>query len=659
MAKRTDKLKAQDDTLIIIGNGMVSWRLCRQLVELGVPATRRVIVFGDEPRPAYDRVNLTKYFELDKPDDLLLSPLDWYEENSIELLVNTKVIKLDTASRLVVDDQGREYAYGDCVIATGSSAYVPPVDGFDSDNVFVYRTIEDIEAIKAAAKDARHGVVIGGGLLGLEAANVLKDLSVETCIVQAAGGLMSRQLNEDASSYLLREVAALGMSVRLKTMTKSIQPRDGRLELFFEKSEPMMTDLVIVAAGITPNSDLASDAGLETAVRGGIIVNDNLRTSDRNVYAIGECASYRGRVYGLVAPGYQMADVLARRLARKKKSKYKGSSESCRLKLLGVEVSTFGDFMEEGDYRIYRGKDSYRSLVLKRSRLIGATVVGDWKSTSQLERAVYEGRRLSRKQIAEFERSGNLDFGSVGEHISEWPDKALVCNCTGTTCGVLRAAIADGCGTIHSLTEKTGAGGVCGSCQPQLADLVGDSSALLDFAKPRGGLLLWISAIIALIALATIFVMPPLPVAESVQDSYYKFTLIWQDSLTKQITGFTMAGLSLIAILLSARKRLKWLNFGNYGFWRAVHSWLGMLTIFAIFFHTGLNFGENLNLWLLLCFLGLNLAGGLAAIAVATEKRFSGGVGTRVRGILTKAHIIFFIPYPVLLGFHIAKVYIY
>ena len=390
-----------------------------------------------------------------------------------------------------------------------------------------------------------------------------------------------------------------------------------------------------------------------------IKTNIDGETNIKNLYAIGECASSHGRVYGLVAPGYEMADILAERFSGVKKAKYKGSDESCRLKLLGVEVSTFGDFMEEGEYHVYRGETGYRSLVLKRNRLIGATVVGDWEQTSQLERAVREGWKLKGKTIAEFERSGELSFGRASDSVNDWPDSALVCNCTRTTCGVLRAAIAEGCGTIHSLTEKTGAGGVCSSCQPQLAELLGDASALQDMVKPRGKVLLWVSAVIALLALAAIFIMPPFPVAESVQDAYYQFTQIWQDSLTKQITGYTMAGLSLIAVLLSARKRLKWLNFGNYGFWRAVHSWLGMLTIFTIVFHTGLNFGENLNLWLLLCFLGLNLAGGLAAIAVATEKRFSGMLGARIRAFATKAHIVFFLPYPVLLGFHIAKVYIY
>jgi len=654
------KQKSKLGPIVIIGNGMVSWRLCRSLVELGVHERRSILVFGDEIQPAYDRVNLTKYFELEKSDDLLLSNAEWYASHDIALHIGRKIIRLDPQQKLVVDDQGQEYAYADCVLATGSRAFVPPIEGAANENVFVYRTIEDIEAIKAAAQGARRGLVIGGGLLGLEAANVLKDLGLETCVVQAASGLMSRQLNEDGSGYLLREVAALGMSVRLRTNTQRIQKTATKLEVEFNHGDPLEVDLVIIAAGIRPRDELAEEAGLQTAARGGFIVDDHLETKVGHVYAIGECASHRGEVYGLVAPGYEMADCLAQRLASKKNARYRGSDSSCRLKLLGVEVGTFGDYLQEGVYHVHRGARSYRSLVFRRSKLIGATVIGDWSEIAEIERAVKEGRTFSKGMRRHFERTGDLFGESMITSVIHWPDTAIVCNCTRTSCGTLREAVGAGCLTVAALTERTGAGGVCGSCMPQLADFVGeDVGQVLDVARPKGGMLLMISAIIALIVCLGFILGPPVPAAKTVQSTYYEFTQIWQDSFTKKVTGYTIAGLSLFAILLSARKRFRWLNFGNYGFWRAAHSWLGVTTLLGIFFHTGLNFGENLNFWLLICFLGLNLAGGLAAIAVAAEKRFSGPVGARLRGVATKAHIVFFLPYPVLLGFHIAKVYLY
>lgn len=657
--KRISRVEALGP-IIIIGNGMVSWRLCRALVDLGVPALRQVKVFGEEPIPAYDRVNLTKYFQYKNPDALLLAGADWYKENHIELITGRRIVELDRSAKVVVDDQGDVHNYGECVLATGSRAFVPEIDGIGSKNVFVYRNIEDINAIKAAAANARRGLVIGGGLLGIEAANVLKDLNVETCIVQASNGLMSRQLDEDGASYLLHEVAELGMRVRLKTQTQQISPQKDGLEVSFNRGESMLVDLVIVATGISPRDELAVASGLPTAARGGVIVDDRLCTEDPYVFAIGECASHRGVVYGLVAPGYEMADNLARRLAGRRPAKYKGSDHSCRLKLLGVEVSTFGDYLQEGRYHVYRGEDCYRALVFEGSRLKGATVVGEWKETAVIEQAVKERRRIGPKKRLSFERTGELFGEAATLSVLDWPDHAVVCNCTRTNCGTLKQAMGSGCLTVAALSERTGAGTVCGSCLPQLALFVGaDSEAMMDQVQTRGGWLLKASGIIALLVCIAFLVTPPLPAAKTVQSAYYAFTQIWQDSMTKQITGYSIAGLSLLALLLSARKRIGWLHFGNYGFWRAAHSWLGVLTLGGIFMHTGLNFGENLNLWLLICFLGLNLAGGLTAVAIAAEKRFSGPAGARFRAWTTKAHILFFLPYPVLLGFHIAKVYIY
>ncbi len=646
--------------IVIVGNGMVSWRLCRGLVEQGVHEERSIIVFGEEIQPAYDRVNLTKYFELNSPDDLLLSSTDWYAEHEIQLHLGRRIIHLNTIDRIVIDETGVEYPYGDCILATGSSAFVPPIEGAGHKKVFVYRTIEDIESIKKAAGLARRGLVIGGGLLGLEAANVLKDFGLETCIIQAANGLMSRQLDEDGSAYLLREVAELGMSIRLSTQTKRIEETEHGLEVHFNKGEPLEVDLVIIATGIKARDELAEEAGIATAARGGIIVDDYLETKVPNIYAIGECASHRGNVYGLVAPGYEMADCLAARFAGSKKARYRGSDTSCRLKLLGVEVGTFGDYLQDGRYYFHRGEHTYRSLNFRGSKLIGATVIGAWSETAEIERAVQEGRTFSKRVRSEFERSGELFGASMITSVVNWPDAAVVCNCTRTSCGALRKAVGAGCLTVQALTEHTGAGSVCGSCVPQLAELVGaDIGQVIDVARPKGKWLLLISAIIALVVGLAYICAPPIAPAQTVQGWYYDFTQIWQDSLTKQITGYCIAGLSLLALLLSARKRFRWLRFGNFGFWRAAHSWLGVMTLGGILFHTGLSFGENLNQWLLVCFLGLNLAGALAAIAVATEQRFSGPLGARLRNLSTKAHIIFFLPYPVLLGFHIAKVYLY
>ncbi|MGB0409049.1 MAG: (2Fe-2S)-binding protein [Opitutales bacterium] len=247
------------------------------------------------------------------------------------------------------------------------------------------------------------------------------------------------------------------------------------------------------------------------------------------------------------------------------------------------------------------------------------------------------------------------------EHAPQnWPDEAILCNCTRTTCGSLRALAREGCDSVRALGAASGAGTMCGSCLPQLAGFVGESAERFkDTASHKGGRLLLAAAAIAITLILAGIVLPPMPVADTVQSAYYRFSTIWQERGTKQLTGYTIAGLSAFALLLSARKRFSWLHFGNFGFWRAAHSWLGLATLAGVFMHTGLNFGDNLNRWLLICFLGLNLAGGLAAIALAAERQLSGPIGRQLRAYATKLHILFFLPYPVLLGFHIAKVYMY
>ncbi|MEO0508915.1 MAG: FAD-dependent oxidoreductase [Verrucomicrobiota bacterium] len=655
--KKASKVEAP---LLIIGNGMVSWRFCQQLVKLGVHEKTTIVVYGEESLPAYDRVNLTKHFEWKDAQKLLLAASGWYQEHGIELRTANKIARLDPKQSMAVDADGNEVPYSRCVLATGSLPTMPKIPGTDLPGVYTYRTTQDVERIQEAAKTAKRAVVIGGGLLGLEIADVLNRSQVETSIIQSANTVLSRQLTEDGGGYLLKELAKRHLQIRLKTRTEAIKENGSKLNLNFHDGETADADMVVIAIGVTPRDELAQDAGLKTAVHGGVIVNDRLESSDNQIYAIGECASHHGKAYGLVAPCYEMADVLAYRLAGQKRYYYRGSDESCRLKLLGFEVSVFGDFMQEGEYYTYRGENEYRNLVVKRGRLIGATVIGSWEQTAEIERAVRAMNKFSVRHLNDFRGSGDLQGISKESSPLDWPEEAILCNCTRTSCGVLRTAACEGCDSVGALTSKTGAGSVCGSCLPQIACFVGESAdSFKDVASQKGGLILQIAACIAIILIVTGIAMPPMPVAETVQSAYYRFSTIWQETVTKQITGYTIAGLSAIALLLSARKRFKWLNFGNFGFWRAAHSWLGLATLGGIFMHTGLNFGENLNLWLLICFLGMNLAGGLAALALATEKKLSGPLGRKLRDYATKLHIIFFLPYPILLGFHIAKVYMW
>ncbi|HEY6178598.1 MAG TPA: FAD-dependent oxidoreductase, partial [Kofleriaceae bacterium] len=370
---------------------MVSHRLCERLVdhararpEAGVD---RIVVCGDEPRPAYDRVHLTEYFAHRSADRLLLGGAAWYAERGIDLRLATRVVRIARGERRVETDRGAAIPYDRLVLATGSLPLVPAVPGIERAGVFVYRTIEDLDAILARCRTARRAAVIGGGLLGLEAARAMLDAGIETHVIEVAPRLMPRQLDAAGSALLEATVRSLGVTVHLDAQVASIGGRgdDGAAvdHIALAGGASLDVDLVIVSAGIRPRDELARDAGIATGPRGGIVVDDAMRTSDPCVFAVGEVALHRDTLYGLVAPGYDMADVLARHLTGQPAA-FTGAEPSARLKLLGTDVASFGDpFHDAGSARsiVYRDeiRGRYQKLVISPdgTRLLGGILVGD------------------------------------------------------------------------------------------------------------------------------------------------------------------------------------------------------------------------------------------------------------------------------------------
>ncbi|MPY94077.1 MAG: nitrite reductase (NAD(P)H), partial [Acidimicrobiia bacterium] len=296
---------------------MVGHRFVEAAVERGLQRTHRLVVVGEEPRRAYDRVHLSSVFDGATEDELVLGEADLYATAGVELVLGDPVVALDAARRTATTAQGRVVTFDACVLATGSAPFVPPVGGADAAGVFVYRTLEDLAAIRAWAAGRRTGAVVGGGLLGLEAANALRLLGLQTTVVEFAPRLMAVQLDEGGGRALRRHVEALGLDVRTGAAAAGVLTGpDGAVSgLTFAEGEDLRADLVVFAAGIRPRDQLARDAGLATGERGGVVVDDSCLTSAPGVYAIGEVACHAGRVYGLVAPGYAMAAVVADRLS--------------------------------------------------------------------------------------------------------------------------------------------------------------------------------------------------------------------------------------------------------------------------------------------------------------------------------------------------------
>ena len=462
-------------TAVVIGNGPVGHRFCEKLVEFDGGRNYGIVAFCEEPRPAYDRVHLTSYFDHRDPAKLALARIDWYRENGIRLHVGDRARRIDRARRKVVSEAGLDIPYDCVVLATGSRPFVPPIEGIDKRGVFVYRTIEDLDAIIDYSKQARSCAVIGGGLLGLEAAKAAYDLGLETHVVEFAPRLMPRQIDEAGSNLLVRQIEALGVRVHLQKATQGVLGNGRVTGMEFSDGGGLGVDMIIVSAGIRPRDELARDCGLEVGPRGGVTVDDELRTTDPDIYAIGEAALHRGTSYGLIAPGWKMADIAAGRLAGRD-GRFEGANLSTKLKLMGVDVASFGDYEAPAGSAVPLVVDDpfagvYKKLLFSTDgkRLVGGVLVGDASGYSELSALAESDEDLPFEpaRLAGLGGEGALDT-SVGIG-----DDAPVCFCNNVTKGAICSAIREhDLATIGAVKEHTTAGTGCGGCAPMVAGLL-------------------------------------------------------------------------------------------------------------------------------------------------------------------------------------------
>ena len=371
--------------LIVIGNGMVGHKFLELMIRSGATQQWNLITFCEEPRVAYDRVNLSGYFSGKTAADLSLVEPGLYQENGIKIHIGDSVVTINREEKTVISANSLTVNYDKIVLATGSYPFVPPIKGNDTQGTFVYRTIEDLEAMSSYAKNCQTGVVIGGGLLGLECANALKNMGLQTHVVEFAQRLMPVQIDDAGGNVLRDKIAELGVSVNTSKSTTEIVSIDSKVtKMIFADGSELETDMIVFSAGIRPRDQIARDCGIEVGDRGGIVINEQCQTSDPDIYAIGECALYQSRIYGLVAPGYTMASVVAHIFNNITTSTCTGADMSTKLKLLGVDVASFGDaFAKTSGAKEIAITDAvqgvYKKLVLNEdgSRLLGGILIGD------------------------------------------------------------------------------------------------------------------------------------------------------------------------------------------------------------------------------------------------------------------------------------------
>ncbi len=456
--------------IIVVGNGMVGHKFIENLLAVPNAAEFDIITFSEEPRLAYDRVQLSSYFAGATADDLMLTSAGYYQENGVNFILNDKVVEIQKDKNCVVTASGRVEPYDKLILATGSYPFVPPVPGRDQPHCLVYRTIEDLESITASAQESKVGVVVGGGLLGLEAANALQNLGLTTHVVEFAPRLMAVQLDEGGGQLLRRKIEKLGVSVHTEKNTQEIVAGETcRYRMNFADGSFLETDMILFSAGIRPQDELARQFDIAIGERGGIVVNNYCQTSVDNIYAVGECALWEGRIYGLVAPGYQMAKVAVSHITGGDAA-FLGADMSTKLKLLGVEVASIGDAHGRtpgAKSFVYQDglNDIYKRLVISEDgkKLLGAVLVGDSEAYGNLLQICLNDMDLPEAPeqliVPALEGGAGPAMG-----VDALPESAAICSCHDVSKGQICCAVRDGATTIGAIKSSTKAGTGCGGC---------------------------------------------------------------------------------------------------------------------------------------------------------------------------------------------------
>ena len=641
--------------VIVIGGGPSGLRTAQELARRQIP----VVLFNAERWRPYNRVKLTPFLAGEVQIGRVYQVNVFPAGAPVTQYNGQTIVGIDRAAKTVENQFGRRWRYSKLVLALGSHPYVPPIPGRDLSGVFRFRGFDDVEHLVARAMRSRCTVVIGGGLLGLEAARGMALRKVDTIVVEHEAHLMARQLDHDGGLLLADEIQRLGLTIHTGCAVKSIDGETRVTGITLVSGDQIACDTVIICTGIRSNVELAREAGI--AVGRGITVDRRLQTSDPDIYAVGECAEHDGHVYGLVAPGLEQAVVAAAHISGEK-ANYRGSVPTTKLKVVGVDVFSMGD-VEQVDQRndlwtivwsdVADGR--YRRLIIHRMRLVGALGVGAWPEVNRIQQAVRDHTLVMPWKALRFARNGLLYSEAKAQPVTAWPAAATVCNCTGVTRGQLGDAIADGAITIEGLVRETSASTVCGTCRPLLQELLSGNAP----HKPVfGARTITLGSILAAVAALLAVLLPAWPFSQSVEAGI-GLDRLWTDGTTKQVTGFALLGLSAIVAFLSVRKRVRQRWLGDYRFWRIVHTTFGALALGVLFLHTGFNLGNNLNRWLMLTFLAVATLGSLTGVVTAREHVTLAAGKTSRRKALTWLHILAFWPMPVLLMLHVVTVYAY
>ena len=639
--------------VIVIGSGPVGIRFVQELLARNPEAP--IALFGNEPYAPYNRVQLSSVLAGEIRRDAIDYPLPDGDLHPKFEYINRAIRHIDVDSHTVTDALGQTHGYSTLVLATGSRAFVPNIPGIRQAGVYTFRNLKDTDALYARLSSAKHIVVVGGGLLGIEAARALCRFNTRITLVHQGDRLMNRQLDATAAGQLAQKLREAGIDIILNSGVRVVHGMNRAEAVTLRDGEKLNCDTVLFCTGISCNLELAREAGIKTGR--GISINELLQTSAPDVYAIGECSEFNQQVFGFAGPGLDQAAVVAD-ILNGGHSRYLGSSASSRLKVVDEQVFSTGDvadFTRHGLQReiIFQKGDSYRKLVVHRSRLIGILGIGDWPELPRIQELYQQQRKLLPWQLWLFRLKGRLWLNEAAGDARSWPATAVVCQCNNIDQGALMSAIGGGCNSLATLSERTRAGSVCGSCKPLLQQLLGDRAAP---EKDKARTTVLGGSVIAILVALIVLLAPALAVPDSAQQPV-PLAGIWNDGFWKQVTGFTLLGLSAVGLLMSLRKRINSHRLGDFAYWRAAHIVLGVLCVSLLILHTGFHLGVHLNRYLMVNFLLVTALGAGAGIAVAVGHRLSPAKSLSVRKNLAWIHLLVSWPLPLLLGMHILSVY--
>lgn len=640
--------------VVVVGTGPVGIRFVEELLQHDpcVP----IVIYGNEPWEPYNRVRLTSLLTGELNLAGIHNPINLKTNNHVLQHHNCEIVDIDRDNKQVLDSQGNRQSYSHLVLATGSRPHIPKIPGIDKSGIYTFRNLDDTQKLMARRTRSRNVVVLGGGLLGLEAARGLHKYNTNVTIVEHASRLMSQQLDDEAASLLREYMYSQNIQVVLGDSVKQVQGDDWISGVMLRSGRTIECDTMVISTGIRSNIELARDGGI--SVGNGIRVNDHMQTNDPTIFAIGECAEHRERVHGLVGPGFEQAGVAAYTIAGGT-SYYSGSQAATRLKVAGVSVFSSGFVTDSCPLPglssvTWRSCNNaqYRKLFLKRNRLIGVIAYGEWEQSRRVQETVQGSGFVWPWQRRRFERTGDLWSEQETGNVASWPSGTIVCQCANVKRGVLSSAVLAGHRTMDALCQQTGAASVCGSCKPLLAELLGGSTI-----APEQGYrtLVWMGLITLLTALVMFFA-PAIPFPKSVQVSI-SWDMLWRDSLIKQISGFSLLGLGVLISIISLRKRLRWIRVGDFSVWRVLHVVIGVLAVIVLVTHTGLRLGHELNLYLMLSFIGLLLAGGISSSTIGLQHVLPRAIAKQSRDVSMWLHILLLWPLPALISFHVLKTY--